>query len=91
MINLITYDLRKPGRDYSSLFEAIKTLGAWAHPVESVWLSDTSCSPAEIRDKLQNLIDSNDILFVVQLRKHWASSSLDARIVEWLKDLSRIW
>jgi hypothetical protein len=29
MIYAINYDLRQPNRDYSGVFEAIKTCGAW--------------------------------------------------------------
>jgi len=36
---LITYDLRKPDRDYTSLISAIKEAGSGcASPVESVWI-----------------------------------------------------
>jgi hypothetical protein len=91
MLNLITYDLRQPGRDYTSLYESIKSLGRWAHPVESVWITDTSQSPADIRDTLKDHVDGNDMIFVVQLRQHWASSNLDASVTDWLKDSSRSW
>lgn len=37
-IFLITYDLKEPGQDYSELYEAIKGLGDWQHPLESMWL-----------------------------------------------------
>lgn len=32
-IFLITYDLKEPGQDYSELYEAIKGLGDWQHPI----------------------------------------------------------
>ncbi len=91
MLNLITYDLRQPGRDYTSLYDAIKTYGIWAHPVESVWIVDAGQSPAEIRDHLKSHVDSNDMLFVVQMDKNWASSNLNSTIVDWLKLQSRTW
>lgn len=37
MIVLITYDLKQPGRNYTDLYEAIKSLGDWQHPLESTW------------------------------------------------------
>ena len=92
MINLVTYDLRKPGRDYSSLYEAIKANSlSWAHPVESVWLIDTTTNPGDVRDYLKKHIDSNDVLFVIQLQQNWASSNLSTDIVDWLKKSSRNW
>ena len=33
MIVLITYDLKQPGRNYTDLYEAIKSLGDWQHPL----------------------------------------------------------
>lgn len=92
MVNLITYDLRKPGRDYSSLYEAIKANSiSWAHPVESVWLVDTTKGPGDIRDDLGKHIDTNDVLIVVQLRQNWASLNISTEIVEWLKNPNRSW
>lgn len=91
MLNLVTYDLRQPGRDYTSLYEAIRAIGSWSHPVESVWIIDTNETPAGIRDNLKTHVDSNDVIFVVQLRLHWAASNLGSQVVDWLKDSSRTW
>jgi hypothetical protein len=91
MENLITYDLRKPGRDYSTLYDAIKSFGNWAHPVESVWIIDTTKNPGDIRDYLKQHVDSNDVLFVVQLHQNWASSNLPPKNVDWLKSSIRSW
>ena len=91
MVNLITYDLKQPGRDYATLYEGIKSDGSWAHPVESVWLLDTTRNPGEIRDYLKQFVDSNDILFVIQLHQNWGSNNLLEKIVEWLKSSTRSW
>jgi len=37
MVYLITYDLNAEGQDYNLLYEKIKSLGEWFHPLESVW------------------------------------------------------
>ena len=42
MIYAVNYDLKKPGQDYSALYEAIKGCGAWWHFLGSTWLVDTS-------------------------------------------------
>ena len=34
-IYIISYDLKIPGRDYTSLYDAIKSLGDWQHLLES--------------------------------------------------------
>lgn len=39
MVHDITYDLRKPGQDYTPLYEAIKALGtSYKHDMQSTWL-----------------------------------------------------
>ena len=34
-IYIISYDLKIPGRGYTSLYDAIKSLGDWQHLLES--------------------------------------------------------
>jgi hypothetical protein len=71
---LITYDLNKPGQDYSKLFEAMKGLGAWGHHLDSTWIVKTNLSATQIRDRLNPpVIDPNDGLLVVRLQGDWAS------------------
>lgn len=64
---IIEYDLQKPGRDYDALYEAIKSYGTWAHVTESTWFIKTEDSCAQVRDKLKQVVDSNDRLFVATL------------------------
>ncbi|MGG4039935.1 hypothetical protein [Heyndrickxia ginsengihumi] len=81
-VYLITYDLNAPGKDYGKLYEEIKSLGAWAHYMESVWFVDTDLDPNSIRDKLKEIIDSNDSLFVSKVTSYsgWA----DKKLWDWL-------
>lgn len=69
MIYLITYDLRFPGRDYSDLFAAIKSLGAWWHYLGSVWLvaPTNQTTVANISELLRGHIDKNDSLYVTTI------------------------
>ncbi|OHV82594.1 hypothetical protein [Rhizobium sp. LCM 4573] len=67
MIYAISYDLRKKGQDYSGLYEAIKTLGAWAHYLESMWLVDTAIGADAIVDRLKGHFDGNDRLLVMKM------------------------
>jgi len=64
---IIEYDLRSPGRDYTSLYQAIKSYGTWAHITESTWFVKTNDSCIQVRDKLLSVMDSNDRLFVGEL------------------------
>ncbi len=84
-VQLITYDLHKPGQHYSELFKAIKALGAWCHCVESVWLVRTNLTTAQVRDALLAHIDTNDVLVVTALAGNWAASHLDDERLNWLR------
>jgi len=64
---LVGYDLNRPGQDYTSLFEAIKSLGAWWHHLDSTWLIKTSYSAEYVRDSLRPHLDNNDELLVTSL------------------------
>lgn len=64
---IVEYDLRQPGRDYDALYNAIKGYGTWAHVTESTWFIKTDETCVQVRDKLMELIDSNDRLFVGEL------------------------
>ena len=64
---IITYDLCAPGRDYSDLYDYIKSFSAWAHITESVWFVSSDKTCASIRDELKQVVDSNDRIFVAEL------------------------
>jgi len=64
---IIEYDLRAPGRDYDSLFSAIKAYGIYAHITESTWFIKTNDSCIQVRDNLLAYMDTNDRLFVAAL------------------------
>ncbi|MDR6952600.1 hypothetical protein J2X65_001955 [Ancylobacter sp. 3268] len=88
---LISYDLLKPGADYTRLFDAIKAIanGYW-HCLDSVWLINTVLSAAEIRDVLIKHIDANDKLLVILQGNDWATYNIPANGNEWLKKHSNL-
>lgn len=63
---LVTYDLKKPGKDYSTLIEKIKKY-TYSKVCESAWIVKTSDSASSIRDNLSSCMDTNDRLFVGEL------------------------
>lgn len=68
MLKLITYDLRKPGRNYSALYEALKSITPnWWHYLDSVWIFATELSTEAIYQKIKPHIDSNDYILVVSI------------------------
>lgn len=66
-VRLVTYDLHKPGQDYSDFLEAMKNLGSWAKLSESCYAVETTLSPKQVFDKLSPHIDSNDNLYILTL------------------------
>jgi hypothetical protein len=65
---LIAYDVHSPaGEAYDQLIVAIKTLGAWWHHLETVWIVKSSHTPADIKDRLRPLVGIDDQLLVVDI------------------------
>lgn len=60
---IISYDLNKQ-KNYPALYEAIKAIGSWCHPVDSTWLVSTNSTAAAVRDRVLKVIDSDDALLV---------------------------
>lgn len=87
----ISYDLRQPGRNYSTLYDAIKDLagnGNWQHPLESVWVisvPDTTTAN-KIFETIQNQIDNNDSVLVFEVTKSDRQGWLPKSFWEWMKD-----
>ena len=86
---LITYDLRKPGQSYVELYEAIKSVGDWQHPLESTWIvkvNNNFTSAENIYDKLRPKIDDNDLLFIVDITEQDRQGWLSKTVWTWLKN-----
>lgn len=86
MLYHISYDLRKPGRDYSDLYEAIKKLGSWCHALDSTWYVETISSASTIVDRLTSVMDNSDGLVVTTANAPGAWSGLSSDISVWLKN-----
>lgn len=86
MLYEISYDLRKPGRDYSRLYEAIKGYGDWAHPLDSVWIISASQTAVQVRDHLKSRMDANDGLLVTRMSGEAAWMGLNDEVSKWLHD-----
>lgn len=84
MTYLITYDLNKSGQNYSGLYEAIKSLGVWAHYMDSTWFVDTYYSAKQIRDILLKVMDSNDSLFITKISSY--SGLINKEAWPWLSE-----
>lgn len=84
---LITYDLKKPGQNYTELYDSIKSCGDWQHPLESMWVVKvgTLASSNDIYKLLRPKIDDNDSLFVVDITDRDRQGWLAKTFWEWLK------
>ena len=83
---VITYDLRKPGRNYNALYEALKAYPNWAHLLESVWIIQSNHTASSIRDALQAHADPGDAIAVLEVNvRGWATASVSKEINDWLK------
>jgi hypothetical protein len=86
MIYLITYDLNKEGKDYNSLFDKIKSLGQWFHPLDSVWFLKSSDNVNNIAEQLRTTMDVNDHIFVVNISNQDRQGWLPKTAWEWLRE-----
>ena len=84
MVYCISYDLRKPGRNYDSLIEYVKGLGPWCHALESTWYVVTNATAEAIRDGAIGHIDANDAILVNGATAPGAWRGLPKDISEWL-------
>jgi len=81
---LISYDLRQPGRDYKTLYQALQSYGIWWHGLESTWMIRTTQSAAQVRDWLLAHIDRNDRLIVTGLNGEVSWFGLTADSSNWI-------
>lgn len=82
---IIAFNLNSKNKDYSTLIEAIKSLGNCKKVLESCWIVETHNSSNNITRYLAGYIDDEDRLFVGKLSGEatWTNVICDD---EWLKD-----
>jgi hypothetical protein len=62
---IISYDLYRPGNNYSELTAEIKRLGYdWQHPLANLWIVETDMSASEIRAILSDHLVTGDKLYI---------------------------
>lgn len=84
---LIAYDLKRPGRNYSELYDKIKSFGDWMHPMESVWVIHVKDETTlkDVREGLKEKMDNNDSILVVDISNAAYSGWLSTSFWEWFK------
>jgi hypothetical protein len=83
---LITYDLNKPGQDYTKLYATIKTAPKWWHHLDSTWIIYTPENPSSWFDKLKPSLDENDNLLIVDITKQPRQGWLSQKAWDWLNE-----
>lgn len=85
MLVLISYDLKHPGRDYTSLYETIKQVGnAWCHYLESVWIVETQIDINSCYSMIRPTINDNDLLFIVEITGMKNQGWLPSKAWDWI-------
>ncbi len=68
---MLSYDLNSPGQKYEEVFKIIETFGGYIKLQKSFWLIRTNLTPDEMTDKLNAVLDGNDLLFICELTKNY--------------------
>lgn len=63
----VSYDLNKPGQDYSSLIAELEASPGWWHYLKSTWLIATNESVQQLAGRLLQRIDKDDSLLVIEV------------------------
>jgi hypothetical protein len=67
MAYLVSYDLRKPRRNYKGLLEELERSPGWWHYLDSTWLIVTSENADQLYRRLKIHIDESDSLLIIQV------------------------
>lgn len=81
----LSYDLRSPGRNYSALYDLLRSYPSWCHVTESHWLLQTTETAEQIRDRVAEVIDTNDRVFVAVTSSPAAWQGLPQDASDWLR------
>jgi hypothetical protein len=74
---IISYDLYRPGNNYSDLTADIKRLGEdWEHPLANLWIVETDFSAAEIRQLLSHQLITGDKLYICEAGEDMAAMDI---------------
>ncbi len=82
---VVSYDLKKPDKDYTGLINEIKKSYQWWHYLDSTWLIHTSESADALFQRLHPFIDKDDYILVIEAgpgRQGW----LPQKAWDWIKE-----
>ena len=83
---IISYDLKSPGQSYEKVHKVIDGYHGWAKLGGSAYVVSTEETASQIRDKLMDVMDSNDQLFVGVVKAPAAWFGMGDEVSDWLKN-----
>ena len=83
---LISYDLLSQNHDYIDLYMAIKSLGDWQHPLESVWILYSNLDSNRIYESVKNTLMEGDRIIVMSINPDDIQGWLSRSFWQWLND-----
>jgi hypothetical protein len=63
----VTYDLNKPGQNYSGLIDELKAFPSFIHLLKSEWLIGTNETPDQVFNRLGQFLDKGDRILIVKI------------------------
>ena len=66
MVYVVSYDLRKPGKNYIGLTEQLQASPRWWHYLTSTWLIATSESATQLYNRLVPHLDKGDSILIIE-------------------------
>jgi len=86
-VHWVNYDLNKTGQKYDSLITYLKSHSGWCKPLKSSFFVKTALTAGQLRDAINEHIDSNDDVVVVTVGgQGWATHSMPENVNTWLKN-----
>ncbi len=65
---IISYDLHTPGQKYEDLKNVIDNFGgSYIKILESTWLVRNDLTPNDMADRIKEVVDTNDYLFITKI------------------------
>ena len=89
MLYQISYELKAENKDYTPLYAAIKKLGEWQHPLETVWYVKTDAPMSEVFQNLMETIEqkSDKIIITVIETRNFAGRAA-SEFWDWIKNVN---
>ena len=80
---LVNYDLNSPGQKHANVLKMIQSFKYYAKLSESSYAIDSSLTPQQIYNKFKPLIDSNDTLWIITLKRPYYGQG-SQEVIDWL-------